>query len=126
VSLWHWFPLFILSSLSEIGTQFSLKKSANDHQSSEGFDYYRQLIMSRWVWTGMIVYIVDVIVWIIILAHVPLSQAFPLTGMQKIFIIFFSAWALRERIRLGGWVGIFLICAGIIMIASDGQMVVKS
>ena len=121
MNLLHWLPLFILGSLSESTTQLCLKKGVNANIEFAGLRYYLELLKNRWIICGISVFLIDMVVWLVLLAHIPLSIAFPMTGLQKIFIIFFTAFILKEQVDRIEWLAIALIAIGLLVIIQNTQ-----
>jgi drug/metabolite transporter (DMT)-like permease len=99
--------------MSESVLQIFLKKGAVESDEAHGIRYYLRLLLNKWILFAVLVYIFDEVIWVFLVAHVPLSIAFPLTGIQKIFIIFFSAFVLKEYISKSEWIGIGFISIGL-------------
>jgi len=116
MSLIKWAPLFILGATMESVTQICLKKGASIHHETRGLAYYLDLIRNRWVITGILAYVIEMINWIILVSFIPLSVAFPLTGLQKIIIILFSVFVLKEHVSTIEWLGFGMTAAGILVI----------
>ncbi|MCL4491423.1 MAG: EamA family transporter [Nitrospirae bacterium] len=119
MSLIKWAPLFILGAAMESTTQLCLKKGALAHQETGGLAYYLKLIRNKWVITGILSYVVEMVIWIVLLSYIPLSIAFPLTGLQKIFIILFSVFILKERVSRIEWLGVGVTALGIAVIGQS-------
>lgn len=115
-----WAPLFILGAAMESTTQICLKKGATTHRETGGFAYYLKLIKNKWVITGILSYVMEMIIWVILLTYIPLSIAFPLTGLQKIFIILFSVFILKENVNKVEWLGVGITALGIAVIGQTG------
>lgn len=115
-----WIPLFMAGAAMESTTQLCLKKGAAAHCETSGFSYYLKIIKNKWVITGILAYLVEMIIWIVLLSYIPLSIAFPLTGIQKIFIIFFSVLVLKERVSKVEWLGVGITALGIAVIVQSG------
>jgi undecaprenyl phosphate-alpha-L-ara4N flippase subunit ArnE len=118
MSLLKWIPLFLLDAASESTMQIFLKKGAEENRTVYGIKYYLSLLINKWVILGILVYVIDMVIWLVLLANIPLSVAFPLTGTQKIFIIFFSAFILKETVSFIEWVGIGFIIVGLTTIVA--------
>jgi undecaprenyl phosphate-alpha-L-ara4N flippase subunit ArnE len=93
-----------------------LKKGANAHLRTEGLNYYIKILTDKWVIAGVVMHLAETAIWILILQAIHLSIAFPLTGFQKIFVIFFSYFVLKEDIKKGEWLGIGFISVGLMII----------
>jgi len=109
-------PLFIIGATLESLTQISLKKGATIHSKRRGLVYYLNLIKEKWVIIGLLSYGIEMIIWILLLSYIPLSIAFPLTGVQQVLLILFSAFVLKEKINNFEWFGLGLISLGIVAI----------
>ncbi|MBF0592544.1 MAG: EamA family transporter [Nitrospirae bacterium] len=96
-----------------------LKIGANCHHQTQGLNYYIEILSNKWVITGIMVHVAEMVIWILILKTIPLSVAFPLTGFQKIFVIFFSYFVLKENITKSEWVGIGFISSGLMIIIGE-------
>lgn len=115
-----WAPLFVAAATLESIGQISFKKGALMHSAIQGAPYYIKLIKNKWVITGLFSYALEMIIWIFLLSNIPLSVAFPLSGLQQLFIIFFSAIILKERVDSVEWLGAGFIALGISIIVNTG------
>ena len=61
---------------------------------------------------GVIVYIVEYIIWIGFLSTTPLSIAYPLSSITIVLILLASAFFLGEKVGKNRWLGGLLIIAG--------------
>ncbi|TAN62615.1 hypothetical protein EPN18_04405 [bacterium] len=113
----QWMPLFITGAALESTTQIFLKKGALEHSSHDGLKYYFKLLKNKWVLTGIGLYLIEMVIWIILLSVIPLSVAFPITGVQKIMIILFSFLVLKEKISRVEWFSIGITALGISIIS---------
>lgn len=111
-----WLPLFIVGAILESVTQLLLKKGAMTNQHHLGVRYLLNVIRNKWVVSGVLIYFLQMILWVILLMYIPLTIAFPLTGIQKIVIILFAALILKENVSRIEWAGVILITLGIIFI----------
>lgn len=117
MNLIKWLPLFILGAALESVTQISLKKGAIIHGDIRGFGYYLKLLREKWVIIGILSYVVEMAVWVILLSAIPLAIAFPLTGIQQVILILISAFIFKETISKSECLGMVLILIGIGIIA---------
>ncbi len=111
-----WLPLFIVGAILESVTQLLLKKGALKNQHVHGFRYLLNIIRNKWVIIGILVYVLQMILWVVLLMYIPLTIAFPLTGIQKVIIILFAALVLKESVSRVEWAGVFFIAMGIVFI----------
>jgi multidrug transporter EmrE-like cation transporter len=68
---------------------------------------------------GLALYGVGALSWIMVLSRLNLSYAYPFLALNFVLIALVSRMVLGESIPLMRWVGILLICGGIIAIASS-------
>lgn len=113
-------PLFILSAVLESATHLLLKKGANRHAAGAGVAYYLNLLRDRDVLAGIGIFVLESFIWVVILMFLPLSIAFPLTGLQKILLVSFTALVLREPTHPREWLAMGFIAAGLTLIALAG------
>ncbi|MFI5322687.1 MAG: EamA family transporter [Thermodesulfobacteriota bacterium] len=120
MKLVKWLPLFFLGAALESTMQISFKKGATIHMERKGLGYYFGLLKEKWVIIGLLSYGIEMVIWILLLSAIPLSIAFPLTGIQQVFLILFSAFILKEKIDRVEWLGVGLVAAGIGIIVGYG------
>lgn len=70
-----------------------------------------------WLVGGIAIYILEFIVWIRVLALVPLGIAFPLASLNILGIALASHFFLGEAISRKQWLGAVLITAGVAVVA---------
>jgi drug/metabolite transporter (DMT)-like permease len=71
------------------------------------------------VWLAALGYAGTFVVWMAILRMMPLSRAFPMTGLAYVTVPLLAWIALGERIDLARACGIALIVAGVIALGSE-------
>lgn len=106
-------PLFITGAALESTMQVFLKKGALEHSGHHGIGYYLKVLKNKWVVSGVLLYFIEMAIWVYLLTVIPLSIAFPITGIQKIIIILFSFFVLKEHISRVEWLGIGITALGI-------------
>jgi multidrug transporter EmrE-like cation transporter len=73
-------------------------------------------LRSPLIWGGIIVHAVEFAVWMEVLAQAPLSVAFPLESISFVTVVAATRLFLREKVPPRRWVGIGLICLGIVVL----------
>ena len=111
-----WLPLFILGAVLQGATQLCLKKGAQRHQDVQGIRYMLNVVRNKWVIIGVLIYLLEMVLWVVLLMYIPLAIAFPLTGIQEVIMILFAAFVLKESVSRMEWAGAFLIAMGIAFI----------
>lgn len=116
MTLWIAF-WFALSVLCDVAGQLCLKLGADALPDASGKAMVLATLRSGWVLAGVLIYVVEIFVWLRILAEVPLSIAFPIASLNFLGIALASAVLLDERIGWRGWLGAFLITCGVAIVA---------
>lgn len=75
-----------------------------------------QTAFNLWVIGGLILYALSAVLWIIILSRRDLSYVYPLVAIGYFFVLFFSAVFFKEQVSLIRWLGVGVICLGIILV----------
>lgn len=112
----NWIPWFIISAILESYGQVSFKKAAFSAQYLEGFAYFLGLAKSYHLYLGIILYIGEMAVWLYLISNIPLSIAFPLSGLQEMILVLFAAMIFKEKVPPVAWGGVLLIAIGVSMV----------
>ncbi len=107
----EWLQLIIVAALGT-GAQLALKY-ALDRGSSFSL---RLLLKSPWFWTWFFCYAFSTVLWLLALRTVPLSQAFPILGLQFALVPIASKWILRESMFGRQWLGVAAIVLGVALV----------
>jgi len=76
----------------------------------------KQVLSSQLIMLGLVIFVLEAIVWLAFLSITPLNIAAPLSSANNIFILIASAWFLKERISRKRWLGVTLIITGILFV----------
>ncbi len=68
------------------------------------------------LWTGLFLFGISSLFWLVVLSRVPLSVAYPFVGVSYVAVVGFSKLVLHEHIPLLRWVGVSVVAAGIVII----------
>ena len=79
--------------------------------------FCRRMLGEPWLVGGIAIYIIEFIVWIRVLALVPLGIAFPIASLNILGIALASHFFLGEAITRKQWMGAILITAGVAVVA---------
>lgn len=114
--------LIILNDIGDTLAQLFMKKGlAITGMNHVGFDnileFVSRNIASPLVWAGVIVYVLNFFVWIVILYKVDLSIAMPIGSTSYIIIPLMAVVLLGEHVGLLRWAGIACIVLGINFVA---------
>jgi drug/metabolite transporter (DMT)-like permease len=73
-----------------------------------------------WVIGGLVMYFLSAAVWLLVLARVQLSFAYPFVGLGFILTMFLGWWLMGDSIGLQRVAGTVLIAVGVVLIARGG------
>jgi undecaprenyl phosphate-alpha-L-ara4N flippase subunit ArnE len=73
-----------------------------------------------WVAIGLIVYGIEIFVWLHVLAITPLTIAAPLASLNYIGVMLASWWLFGERIVARQWAGAGIVTLGVIAVSLTG------
>lgn len=113
----NWIPWFILSAVFESGGQVSFKKASLATQHLSGYRYFLGLAKSHYLYIGFVLYIGEMAVWLYLISSLPLSIAFPLSGLQEMILVLFVTVVLKEKVPTLAWLGVVLIAVGVSMVS---------
>ena len=110
----------LISVCAIVAGQLCMKKALNDlgdidFASSLIFTYLK-IFMSPFVIVGLSFYIIGVFSWLYVLSKVDLSYAYPFLALTFVLVAISSSIFLGEYISPRRWIGIIVICLGILLI----------
>jgi undecaprenyl phosphate-alpha-L-ara4N flippase subunit ArnE len=73
-----------------------------------------------WVLAGLIVYVVEIFVWLRVLAIAPLTLAAPIASLNYIGVVLAGRYLFREHITPRQWAGSVLVMLGVMAVALTG------
>lgn len=76
------------------------------------------LLKGKWhllFWLGLSVLLLGcaMLVWLMVLQHVPVGVAYPMLSLNFIFVVLAARWLWKEPVSPRHWMGIGLIVAGV-------------
>jgi len=120
----YWW-LIALSISSGVAGQTALKLGVNQPGAAGGtgtiMGLVTMILQSPLVLGGLVLYGVGALAWIAVLARMDLSYAYPFLALNFVLITVVSRLALGETIPPARWIGIAVICIGIVLIARGGK-----
>ena len=120
----YWW-LIALSISTGVAGQTAIKLGVSQPQaasSASGLWSMIELILgSPWVLLGLTLYGVGAVAWIAVLARLDLSLAYPLLALNFVLITVSSKVILGETVPTMRWIGMLVICAGIVIVARSAQ-----
>ncbi|MDR1846873.1 MAG: EamA family transporter [Bacteroidales bacterium] len=78
--------------------------------------YFKSLFTNWWFLGTGLCFGIATVLWLYIIKHVPLSVAYPLSGIAYIFGMLAAVYIFHESISLTRWLGVLLIMGGVCLI----------
>jgi undecaprenyl phosphate-alpha-L-ara4N flippase subunit ArnE len=110
VSPLAWIELLAVVVFGTVG-QLALKRAMSGKPSEQAVTS-SALLKSKFLWIWVACYGVSTVLWLVVLRTAPLSQAFPVLGLQFALVPLASAALLDEKITSRQWLGVLLIVSG--------------
>ena len=83
-------------------------------------DTSRSLTPILWVVGGLLVYVIEIFVWLRVLAIAPLTLAAPIASLNYIGVVLAGRWLFNEHMSARQWLGSALVTLGVIAVALTG------
>jgi len=104
-----------LGAFGQMFMKLGLKERPIDLAQLASFKLF-ETIFQRYVFVGVVMYMLAVLLWFVVLSKAELSFAYPLISLAYIMTAFIAYFVFGERISLIRWVGILLILGGVFLI----------
>ena len=114
--------LIAISIACDVFGQIAFKIGADRLPAAETVgipSFCARMMGEPWLIAGIAIYIVEFIVWIRVLALVPLGIAFPIASLNILGITLASHFFLGEAISRKQWLGAVLITGGVAIVAQS-------
>lgn len=116
--------LILISVISGVSGQTAMKYGV-EQPGSEGIDrgimgLISTIFTTPLVLLGLGLYGIGALAWIVVLRRMDLSHAYPFLALNFVLIALVSRFVLGEEVPVLRWMGIAVICAGILLVARSG------
>ncbi|MEM5815631.1 MAG: EamA family transporter [Candidatus Aenigmatarchaeota archaeon] len=74
------------------------------------------IIFEKFVFIGIVFYLIATLIWLVILSKIELSTAYPMLAIGYVIIALLSKFLLNENLTLLKFVGIILISVGVFLV----------
>jgi undecaprenyl phosphate-alpha-L-ara4N flippase subunit ArnE len=81
--------------------------------------FFKGLLADWWLLAGIVTYALELIIWLRILAEVPISVAFPIASANFLGVTLAGHFFLKEKIGRAQWSGALLITMGVALVAGS-------
>ena len=121
------FILIVMTDVIESVAELFFKKGAlttgiNNVALANVGVFLSRIASSPSLWIGILLYIANFFLWIIVLSKIDLSVAFPVGSTTYIIIPILSILFLHEKVALLRWLGIVLIIIGVLFVTKSTKI----
>ncbi len=81
--------------------------------------FVRGLLLDPWIVLGFGCAFAAALCWMLALAKLPLSQAYPFTAFAFVLVVFGGAWLFSEPLSTMKLIGVGLIVAGVVLMGFE-------
>jgi multidrug transporter EmrE-like cation transporter len=116
------FLIIVLEVFLNVAAQLSLKMGTDkighfevtwNNLGSAGL----QILFSPWLWLGLFIYVLSVVVWLFVLSRVEVSLAYPLLSVGYLLNAIAAYYFFNEHVTILRIFGIFFILVGVFLMA---------
>ncbi|MDL0082047.1 EamA family transporter [Helicobacter sp. XJK30-2] len=110
-------PLILFSVLLNATAQLLLKRGMSElGELSLSLSFILKGVLNPFILGGLAIYAISIVSWLIVLARVNVSIAYPFLSLGFIFSAVVAYFAFGEPLTLQKILGIALICAGLVFL----------
>lgn len=121
--------LFGLSVACDMGGQLCFKRGVHDIAVTDGQGawarqfalYFNAVARAPWLWGGIAVYAVELVIWLAILERAPLSLAFPIASLNYCGVMIACHLLLKEHVSRRRWIGAAFITLGVAIVGLGAE-----
>ena len=81
----------------------------------------RVVVGQPYVWSGLFLFGLSALVWLMVLSRASLSFAYPFAALTYVLILLFDQFVLDETVPPLRWAGVAFIGVGIILVSQTGH-----
>jgi len=111
--------LFALTVGLDVWGQTAFKLGLQRMPDAEGLAFWRGVARSRWVWAGVLGYVVEAVSWMYVVGHAPLSVVGPMAALSYVGAVLTGRLLLGERAGLRRWLGAGLVTLGAALVGAS-------
>ena len=109
----------VLGSLGQITLKVAMNRigELSVQSLSQLFGVVAKLATTPLVIFGLALYGIAAVMWLMVLSKADLSFAYPMYSLSFVVVVFLSTVFLGESVSLVRWLGVGIICLGVILIS---------
>ncbi len=118
-------PMILLSVLCGVSGQLTLKAGMTQvgrigaETLSQPFQLALRVLSCPFVLGGLALYALGAVSWLMVLSRLPLSAAYPVLAITYAVIPFLAWLVFGESVSVTRWLGIVVICVGIVIVSQS-------
>ena len=121
------FILIVMTDVIESVAELFFKKGAlvtgiDNVTLANAWVFLSRIAASPNLWVGVLLYITNFFLWIVVLSKIDLSVAFPVGSSTYIIVPILSILFLHEKVALMRWLGIVLIIIGVLFVTKSTKI----
>lgn len=106
-----------LNALAQVVLRKAMLAAGSLPPFSEPVQLGLALIGNVWLWAGMACYALSIGLWLVVLARVQVSAAYPMLSIGYVIAAVLGVAFLGETVGIARMAGIALICLGVVLVA---------
>jgi drug/metabolite transporter (DMT)-like permease len=108
--------VWILNLLAGTAGQLFFKAAALEVGHSDGWQRWQLMLKDKWIWLGVVAYILDIVLWLALVSMVPLSVAVLLASLSIMCVMLGGRWFFAEKITRQRAIAVCLITVGVALV----------
>ena len=113
-----------LAAVAQLTLKHGMNR-VNDELSPDVFSLngtsLRVVVQQPYVWSGLFLFGLSALVWLMVLSRASLSFAYPFAALTYVLILLFDQFVLDETVPPLRWAGVAFIGIGIILVSQTGH-----
>lgn len=110
--------LWLANIVFDTAGQLAFKAAAMKHNTAEGLAYWRNVMLTPWIWVGAGCYAAEFLLWLAFLSLVPLSEGVLLGSINIVAIMLAGRLIFGERLTRYRLIGMALVAAGVAVVGA--------
>lgn len=86
---------------------------------SGGFFSIRNCIESRFLWFGLVLYAIAMVLWLFILSRFDVKYAYPISTLAVFFAAVFQSQIEKSPLPGNYWLGLIIVITGLVILKSQ-------
>lgn len=110
----------LLDVTGQLGFKLGLDRLPDQNGGFRLREFWVQLAGAPLLWFGVGAYVVEFIVWLLVLSLAPLSLVFPAVSLSYVGVVLAGWLVLGEEVSKRRWLGTVVITCGVMLVCATG------